>query len=86
MTELFFDRDIGWRASDGFFNEDQSIVHITNHVFVYLNAGKGNPWAGQTRAICERLACKKVELLSEVANFGAELPTGSENYWVLIIK
>ena len=52
----------------------------------YLNAGKGNPCAGQTRAICERLSCKKVELFSEVANFGAELPTGSENYWVLIIN
>ena len=44
---------------------------------LYLNAGMGNPWAGQESANKESFCTSNVFDLSFKLNFGAALPIGS---------
>ena len=44
----------------------------------HLNAGTGNPWAGQSNVKLSFTLASNPRLLSTVGNLGPELPTGSD--------
>ena len=61
-------------------NQTSFEIYLCNVSKIYLNAGSGNPCAGQTKAIEEDLECTNVELLSADENFGLALPIGSKYF------
>ena len=74
--DLILDTKLRRSTSNGFY-KNIFIFEANMTSNLYLNAGMGNPWAGQESANKESFCTSNVFDLSFKLNFGAALPIGS---------